>query len=111
MVENEYRQLVADMKGGVGWRDLRETNQSRHPDRDVEITDIQCVVVQGNFPWNLVKVDTDAGEYGIGEAFTGPASEYVKFLQPGLVGQNPFDLDRLVEHMTQLVSGLGGTSR
>lgn len=110
MTDNKYRQLVADMKGGVGWRDLRRRGQRRHSDRDVEITDVECVVVEGNFPWNLIRVETDAGEYGIGEAFPGPASEFVEFLRPGLVGENPCDLDRLVEHMTQLLSGLGGTS-
>lgn len=109
MSESKYRQLVADMIGGVGWRDLRETDQRRADERDVEITGVDCVVVEGNFPWNLIKVETDAGEYGLGEAFPGPASEYVEFLEPGLVGQNPFDVDRLVEHMTQLLSGLGGS--
>ncbi|QLG29490.1 mandelate racemase/muconate lactonizing enzyme family protein [Halorarum halophilum] len=97
------------MNAGVGWRDLSEGGRRRTESRDVEITDVECVGVAGNFPWNLIKVSTDAGEYGLGEAFTGPAGEYVEFLGPGLVGQNPFDLDRLVEHMTQLVSGLGGT--
>ena len=108
MPESKYRQLVADMTGGVGWRDLRA--DLRHaPKRDVEITGIETCVIEGNFPWNLLKVETDAGEYGLGEAFPGPAGEYVGFLEPGLVGQNPFDVDRLVEHMTQLVSGLGGS--
>lgn len=108
MPESKYRQLVADMTGGVGWRDLRA--DLRHaPERDVEITGIETCVIEGNFPWNLLKVETDAGEYGLGEAFPGPAGEYVGFLEPGLVGQNPFDVDRLVEHMTQLVSGLGGS--
>jgi len=108
MPESKYRQLVADMTGGVGWRDLR--GDLRHaPERDVEITGIETCVVEGNFPWNLLKVETDAGEYGLGEAFPGPAGEYTEFLEPGLVGQNPFDVDRLVEHMTQLVSGLGGS--
>ena len=109
MAESKYRQLVADMTGGVGWRDLRADDLRRDPDRDVEITDVKCVVVEGNFPWNLIKVETDAGEYGLGEAFLGPAGEYVEFLKPGLVGENPFDVDRLVEHMTQIVSGLGGS--
>jgi L-alanine-DL-glutamate epimerase-like enolase superfamily enzyme len=97
------------MNAGVGWRDLGEGGTVRDAARDVEITDVECVRVSGNFPWNLIKVSTDAGGYGIGEAFTGPAREYVEFLRPGLVGENPFDFDRLVEHMTQLVSGLGGT--
>ena len=109
MTDSKYRQLVSDMMGGVGWRDLRASDQRRSPDRDVRITDVKNVVVEGNFPWNLIKVETDAGEYGLGEAFPGPAGEYVEFLRPGLVGQNPLDIDRLVEHMTQLVSGLGGS--
>ncbi|WP_331232971.1 mandelate racemase/muconate lactonizing enzyme family protein [Natronorarus salvus] len=109
MTDSKYRRLVAEMKGGIGWRDLRLEGERRDPDRDVSITGIDCVVVEGNFPWNLLVVHTDAGVYGLGEAFTGPAVEFVEFLEPGLIGQNPFDVDRLVEHMTQLVSGLGGT--
>jgi galactonate dehydratase len=108
--DSKYRQLVADMMGGIGWRDLRETDQRRAPDRDVEITDIKTAVVEGNFPWVLVKVETDADVYGLGEAFPGPAGEHVEFLKPGLVGQNPLDIDRLTEHMTQLLSGLGGST-
>ncbi|WP_225333540.1 mandelate racemase/muconate lactonizing enzyme family protein [Halomicrobium urmianum] len=107
--DSKYRGLVDDMRGGVGWRDLRTPDARRADERDVEITDVRCVVVEGNFPWNLIAVETDAGEYGLGEAFPGPASEYVAFLRPGLVGENPFDVDRLVEHMTQLLSGLGGS--
>jgi L-alanine-DL-glutamate epimerase-like enolase superfamily enzyme len=109
MPGSKYRTLVADMIGGVGWRDLSEGPERRVPDRDVEITDVECVVVEGNFPWNVIRVHTDAGVVGLGEAFPGPASEYVEFLEPGLVGQNPLDVDRLVEHMTQLLSGLGGS--
>ena len=108
MPESKYRGLVADMTGGVGWRDLR-ADLEHAPERDVEITGIESCIVEGNFPWNLIKVETDAGEYGLGEAFPGPAGEYIEFLEPGLVGQNPFDVDRLTEHMTQLVSGLGGS--
>lgn len=110
MSDSKYRHLVTDMKGGIGWRDLRVDEQRRDPDRDIEITEIDCVVVEGNFPWNLIVVHTDADVYGLGEAFTGPASEYVEFLEPALVGQNPCDVDRLVEHMTQVLSGLGGTA-
>jgi L-alanine-DL-glutamate epimerase-like enolase superfamily enzyme len=105
-----YEGLVRDMNGGVGWRDLgTEKGFRRAPEREAAITGIEHVVVEGNFPWNLIVVRTDTG-YGIGEAFVGPVSEYVEYLEPGLVGESPLDVDRLVEHMTQLVSGLGGTS-
>ncbi len=108
-MESKYRTLVPGMTGGVGWRDLRTDSQRRLPDRRIEITDLQCVVVEGNFPWNLLTVETDAGTYGLGEAFPGPVGDHVEYLRPGLVGENPFDVDRLVEHMTQLLSGLSGS--
>ena len=34
----------------------------------VKITDVKCMIVQGTWDWNLIKVETDAGVYGIGEA-------------------------------------------
>jgi len=109
MTDSKYRQLVDDMGGGVGWRDLSGGPERRTESRDLAITEIECVVLEGNFPWNLLRVHTDAGVVGLGEAFPGPAGEYVEFLKPGLVGENPLDVDRLVEHMTQLVSALGGS--
>ncbi|GAD53763.1 gluconate dehydratase [Halarchaeum acidiphilum MH1-52-1] len=39
--------------------------------RDVEITDISTTVVKGNFEWNLITVETDAGITGIEEAYRG----------------------------------------
>ena len=108
-MESRYRNLVPGMTGGVGWRDLRADDLERAPDRDMAITDVGCTVVEGNFPWNLITVETDAGTYGIGEAFPGPVTSHVEYLRPGLVGENPYDVERLVEHMTQLLSGVGGS--
>ena len=108
MTNSKYHRLVAEMKGGIEWRHLRDDGMARDPDRDVEITGLTCHVVGGNFPWNLVTVETDAGVIGIGEAFTGPINEHIEYLEPGLLGENPYDVERLSEHMTQLLSGLGG---
>ena len=108
MANSKYHRLVADMKGGIEWRDLRDDGMARDPDRDVEITNLTCHVVGGNFPWNIVTVETDAGVTGVGEAFTGPIREHVEYLEPGLLGENPYDVERLTEHMTQLLSGLAG---
>ena len=108
MSDSKYHQLVAEMKGGIEWRDLRDDGMSRDPERDVEITAVDCHVVGGNFPWNVVSVETDAGVTGVGEAFNGPVGEHVEYLAPGLVGENPYDVERLTEHMTQLLSGLAG---
>lgn len=109
MSRQYFDELVNEMLPEGIWRDLR-TDSERHraPEHDVRTTAIERVV-DGNYPWNLLKVETDAGEYGLGEANPGPVSEYVDYLEPALVGENPLDVDRLVEHMTQLLSNLGGT--
>jgi gluconate/galactonate dehydratase len=76
--------------------------------RDVEITGIQTTMVDGNFPWTLVRVYTDAGIVGTGEAYWGGGvPELIARIEPFLVGENPLDLDRLFEHMVQKMSGEG----
>ena len=76
--------------------------------RDVEITDVQTTMVDGNFPWTLVRVYTDAGVAGTGEAYWGAGvPELIARMTPFLVGENPLDVDRLYEHMVQKMSGEG----
>ncbi|EMA46099.1 mandelate racemase/muconate lactonizing enzyme family protein [Halococcus saccharolyticus] len=76
--------------------------------RDVEITDVQTTMVDGNFPWTLVRVYTDAGIVGTGEAYWGAGvSEVIDRMTPFVVGENPLDLDRLYEHLIQKMSGEG----
>jgi gluconate/galactonate dehydratase len=76
--------------------------------RDVEITDVQTTMVSGNFPWTLVRVYTDAGVTGTGEAYWGAGvPELIERMTPFLVGENPLDIDRLYEHLIQKMSGEG----
>ncbi|WP_255193416.1 mandelate racemase/muconate lactonizing enzyme family protein [Natronobeatus ordinarius] len=76
--------------------------------RDVEITDVQTTMVDGNFPWTLVRVYTDAGIVGTGEAYWGAgAPELIERMKPFVVGENPLDIDRLTEHLVQKMSGEG----
>jgi gluconate/galactonate dehydratase len=76
--------------------------------RDVEITDVQTAMVDGNFPWTLVRVYTDAGVTGTGEAYWGAGvPELVERMTPFLQGENPLDIDRLYEHLIQKMSGEG----
>ncbi|MDJ1431290.1 mandelate racemase/muconate lactonizing enzyme family protein [Halostagnicola sp. A-GB9-2] len=76
--------------------------------RDVEITDIQTTMVDGNFPWTLVRIYTDAGIVGTGEAYWGAgAPELIERMKPFLQGENPLDIDRLTEHLVQKMSGEG----
>ena len=76
--------------------------------RDVEITDVQTTMVDGNFPWTLVRVYTDAGVAGTGEAYWGAGvPELIERMTPFLLGENPLDIDRLYEHLVQKMSGEG----
>ncbi|MFC6733271.1 MULTISPECIES: mandelate racemase/muconate lactonizing enzyme family protein [unclassified Haladaptatus] len=79
--------------------------------RDVEITDVQTTMVDGNFPWTLVRIYTDAGVVGTGEAYWGAGvPELVERMTPFVVGENPLDIDRLFEHLVQKMSGEGSLS-
>ncbi|QGX95243.1 mandelate racemase/muconate lactonizing enzyme family protein [Haloplanus rallus] len=76
--------------------------------RDVEITDVQTTMVDGNYPWILVRVYTDAGVVGTGESYWGGGeTEIIDRMKPFVVGENPLDIDRLYEHLVQKMSGEG----
>ncbi len=76
--------------------------------RDVEITDVQTTMIDGNFPWTLVRIYTDAGIVGTGEAYWGAGvPELVQRMAPFVIGENPLDIDRLYEHLIQKMSGEG----
>jgi len=80
---------------------------SRGP-RDVKITDVQTTMIDGNFPWTLVRVYTDTGVVGTGEAYWGAGvPELIERMTPFILGENPLDIDRLYEHLIQKMSGEG----
>lgn len=85
---------------------------TKRPDtHDVKITKVESAVVEGNFEWNLVKVHTDAGVTGVGEAYRGGGiPELVEYTNRFLVGENPLDVERLFRYIVQEMSGHGGTT-
>ncbi|UHQ98522.1 mandelate racemase/muconate lactonizing enzyme family protein (plasmid) [Natrinema zhouii] len=92
-------------------KDFSNQISNRHADRDVEITDIQTCVVDGNFEWNLIRIETDAGVTGIGEAYRGGGvPELVEYTKRFLIGENPLDVQRLYRRIIQEMSGHGGTT-
>ncbi|WP_226012243.1 mandelate racemase/muconate lactonizing enzyme family protein [Halomicrobium salinisoli] len=105
-----YEQL-SDPNAEYTMRDLSSETMGisdSRGDRDVEITDVQSTIVDGNYPWTIVRVYTDAGPVGTGEAYWGGAlPEIIERLKPFVVGENPLDIDRLYEHMIQKMSGEG----
>jgi L-alanine-DL-glutamate epimerase-like enolase superfamily enzyme len=74
----------------------------------VKITDVQTAVIEGNFDWVLVRITTDEGVTGLGEAYWGAGvEELIHKMRPILIGQNAFDIGRLYEKMIRGMSGAG----
>jgi L-alanine-DL-glutamate epimerase-like enolase superfamily enzyme len=80
--------------------------------RKVKITDVKVMIVRGTWDWNLVKIETDSGLYGIGEAYWGPGVKDVilKILKPLLIGEDPLNVDKLYTKMLMKNGGAGAIS-
>ncbi len=75
----------------------------------VKITDVKCMIVRGTWDWNLVKIETDAGVSGIGEAYWGPGVKdlILKQLKPLIIGEDPLNVDKLYTKMLMRSAGAG----
>ncbi len=67
------------------------------------------MVVRGTWDWNLVKVETDGGLYGIGEAYWGPGVKdmILRQFKELLIGEDPLNVDRLYTKMLMRSGGYG----
>jgi len=80
----------------------------------VKITDVKCMRIRtSQHVMPLVKIETDAGVYGIGECHhdvtgLGAKDSVLNAFKQILVGQDPFDIDMLTQRMMWRVSYLGG---
>jgi L-alanine-DL-glutamate epimerase-like enolase superfamily enzyme len=77
--------------------------------KKVKITDVKCMIVRGTWDWNLVKVETDSGLYGIGEAYWGPGVKDLILTQmkPLILGEDPLNVDKLYTKMLMRSAGAG----
>ena len=79
----------------------------------VKITDVKVMRIRERGTYTLIKVETDAGVYGVGEARPditglGVKDAVLNAFRRMLIGQDPFDIDRLTTQMMWRVSYLGG---
>jgi L-alanine-DL-glutamate epimerase-like enolase superfamily enzyme len=79
----------------------------------VKIRDLQVMMLQGpGRTYTLVKITSDAGPYGIAEAYGSPGigvKEQVLSLKPWLVGKDPLEIDKLYTQMGEGSPSLSGT--
>jgi galactonate dehydratase len=59
----------------------------------VKITDVRTALIRGQRDWVLVKVFTDEGSPGLGEAFVGVGVNEIVLgrVRQSIVGDNPLD--------------------
>src|SRR5262249_17818556 len=91
----------------VRYRQLAAAERKR-----VKIRDVQTMVIQGERTYTLVKIVSDAGIHGIGEAYGTPGlgvKEQVHSLRPWLVGKDPLDIDTLYTQMGVHTKSLSGS--
>jgi L-alanine-DL-glutamate epimerase-like enolase superfamily enzyme len=77
--------------------------------RKIKITDVKCMIVRGTWDWNLIKIETDSGLYGIGEAYWGWGVKdlVVNKMKGILVGEDPLNVDKLYTKMLLDSAGAG----
>jgi gluconate/galactonate dehydratase len=75
---------------------------------DVKILRLKTAVVEGNFDWTFVRLETDEGIQGLGECFFAPGlTSILRSLEPLLVGEDPRDIRRLFRKLQLATSGAG----
>src|SRR4029079_14858847 len=77
--------------------------------KKVKITGVKCMIVRGTWDWNLIKIETDSGLYGIGEAYWGWGVKdmVLNKLAPIIVGEDPLNVDKLYTNMLMQSAGAG----
>src|SRR3954469_15873842 len=78
----------------------------------MKITALHTAIVEGNYDWTFVRIDTDADRLsGLGECYTAPGlTAIIRDLAPLLVGEDPRDVDRLWAKLRWGSSGAGSAA-
>ncbi len=77
----------------------------------MKIVKLKTAVVEGNFDWTFVRIETDEGIRGLGECFFAPGlTSILRSLEPLLIGEDPRDIHRLFRKLQLATSGAGSVS-
>jgi gluconate/galactonate dehydratase len=77
----------------------------------MRIVRLKTAVVEGNFDWTFVKLETDEGINGLGECFFAPGlTSILRSLEPVIQGEDPRNIHRLFRKMQLAVSGAGSVA-
>ncbi|MBM3795735.1 MAG: mandelate racemase/muconate lactonizing enzyme family protein [Acidobacteria bacterium] len=88
----------------TGYHALAQTAKGK-----IKIRDIQTMVLRGpDRNYTLVKIISDAGLYGIGEAYGSPGAgvkEQVRALRNDLIGKDPLEIDVIYTNLPRRTDG------
>lgn len=74
----------------------------------MKIRRMKTAVVEGNFDWTFVRIETDEAVTGLGECFFAPGlTSILRSLEPLLIGEDPRDVHRLFRKLQLATSGAG----
>ena len=77
----------------------------------MKIVRLKTAVVEGNFDWTFVRIETDEGIRGLGECFFAPGlTAILRSLEPLLMGEDPRDIHRLFRKLQMATSGAGSVA-
>jgi len=77
----------------------------------MKIVRLKTAVVEGNFDWTFVRIETDEGIQGLGECFFAPGlTAILRSLEPLLLGEDPRDIRRLFRKLQLATSGAGSVA-
>src|SRR5947209_11523629 len=66
----------------------------------MRITNVTTAVLEANFDWTLVKIETDENITGYGEAFLGPGlPAVIREFGAILTGDDPCSIDRVLRRL------------
>lgn len=74
-----------------------------------KITDVKVMIVRGTWDWNLVRIETDQGVHGLGEAYWGYGVKdlILNQFKPLLIGEDPLNVDKLYTKILMMSAGQG----
>jgi L-alanine-DL-glutamate epimerase-like enolase superfamily enzyme len=105
----DRRQLLARL-GAVSCFALTFQARAQALRKKVKITDVKVMIVRGpTWDWNLIRIETDAGVHGIGEAYWGPGVKdmILKRLKDDLIGEDPLNVVKLYTKCLLFNGGYG----
>jgi L-alanine-DL-glutamate epimerase-like enolase superfamily enzyme len=106
------RDFLQTTLGGLALTELPLHRLAAADKGKIKITGVKCMIVRGTWDWNLIKIETDSGLYGIGEAYWGYGVKdlVLNQLAPLIIGEDPLNVDKLYTKMLMRSAGAGAQS-